>query len=191
IAGLSFAFDGGADNLLGNARQLRRLPHNSFFRHADVPFLAGLLQHIAKGGASAQRRSAVNAEPASQLVGGLETKAPYIGSQAIGIAFDQLDGLLAVCFVDAHRPAGADAVRLQKDHDVAHRLLFLPAFSNALDAARPNALDLLQKRRAFVDDLQRAFAEDSDDLLGEVRPDALNQTRTKIFLDALDGMRRR
>ena len=57
--------------------------------------------------------------------------------------------------------------------------------------ARSDALDLLQKRRAFVDDLQGAFAEDGDDLLGEVRADALDQAGAEIFLDALDGVRRR
>ena len=56
---------------------------------------------------------------------------------------------------------------------------------------RADALDLLQERRALVDDLQRALAEDLDDLAGVVRADALDQAGAEILLDALGGVRRR
>src|SRR5262249_29524111 len=103
----------------------------------------------------------------------------------------QLDGLLAVGLVDAHGPGGADAVRLQEDEDVAHRLLLAPALADALHAAGADSLDLLQKGGALVDDLQGARAEDLDDLAGEVRADALDEAGAEVAGDALGGVRRR
>ena len=152
---------------------------------------AQLLKDVANRGPSPQRRGAVDAEPFGQFVGGLEADAPDVGGQAIGIFLHQLDGLVAVGLVDADGPGGADAVRLQEHHDAADGFLLLPAFADALDAARADALDLLQKRRAFVDDVEGAFAEDLDDLAGEVRADALDQTGAEILFDALHGVRRR
>src|SRR5579875_1832545 len=155
-----------------------------------MSFLTSLLQHVAQGRAGAERRSAIDAEPASQLISAFEAEAPHIRCQAVRITLDQLDRLIAIGLVDAHGAADAKAVRLQKDHDVAHRLLFLPAFPNALDAARTDAFDFLQERRAFIDDLQGTFTEDSNDPLGEVWPNALDQPRTKVFLDPLDSVGR-
>ena len=66
--------------------------------------------------------------------------------QAIRVRAHQLDGLVAVGLVDADGPGGADAVRLQEDHDVADGLLLLPALADLLDALRADALDLLAGR---------------------------------------------
>ena len=54
--------------------------------------------------------------------------------QPVRVGAHQVDGLVAVGLVDAHGPRGADAVRLQEDHDAAHGLLLLPALADALDA---------------------------------------------------------
>src|SRR5262249_6913066 len=125
-----------------------------------------------------------------ELVGALEADAPDVGGQAIRVGPHQVDGLVAVCLVDADGPGGADAVRLEEDHNGPHRLLLLPALADALDAARADALDLLEERRAVVDDLQGALAEDLDDLAGEVRADALDEPGAEVLLDAGCRVRR-
>ena len=79
---------------------------------------------------------------------------------------------------------------MQEDHDVAHRLLLLPAFADLLDALPADALDLRQERRAFIDDLQGAFAEDLDDLVGVMGADPLDEAGAKKFLDAFDRVGR-
>src|SRR5579871_187916 len=186
VARLSFRFDRGAKDVLRNTGQLRRLPNNGFLRRADVAFLTGLLQHVPQGGPRPQWRGAIHTQTLGQLIRGLETEAPNVGGQAIRIATHQFDGLVAIRFVDAHRPSSANAVGLQKNHDVAHRFLLMPAFANALDTPRTNSLNFLQKSRTFVNDLQGALAKDSDNLPGIVRPDALDQSGAEVFLDSLD-----
>jgi hypothetical protein len=155
-----------------------------------VPLGAELLQDVAQGGAGAQRRGAVDAEALGQLVGRLEAEAPHVGGQAVRVGPHQLQRALAVGLVDAHRPRRADAVRLEEDHDAAHRLLLLPALADALDAPGADALDLLEVRRALVDDFQGALAEHVHDLAGEVGADALDQPRAEVLDDALAGVRR-
>src|SRR5262249_9378876 len=71
-----------------------------------------------------------------------------------------------------------------------HRLLLAPAFADAGDARRADALDLLEERRALVDHLQGALAEHLDDLLRVLRADALDQARGEVLLDALGRGRR-
>src|SRR5262249_39031341 len=83
--------------------------------------------------------------------------------------------------VDADGAGGAEAMRLQKDHDRADGLLLLPTLANPLDAPPADALDLIQERRAFVDDLERPLAEDLDDLAGKVRADPLDQPGADLF----------
>src|SRR5262249_58686081 len=100
-------------------------------------------------------------------------------------------GLFAVSLVDSHGPRGADAVRLEKDHDAAHRLLFLPAFADALQAARADAFHLLEERRALVDDRQGAFAEYLNNFTCEVRADPLDQAGAEILLNPFHRVRRR
>src|SRR5262249_4715835 len=100
------------------------------------------------------------------------------------------DRLIAVRLVDAHGPRRADAVRLQKHHDGPHGLLLLPAFADALDTARADPLDLLEKSGALVNDGQGALAEDVDNLAREMWTDPLDEPGGEILGDALGRVRR-
>ena len=51
-----------------------------------------------------------DADLLSNLVGGLEADAVDVLGQAVWVGLDLLNRALAVGLVDAHRPAGADAV---------------------------------------------------------------------------------
>src|SRR5262249_45084637 len=132
----------------------------------------------------------IDAQSPGQRICSLKAEAPHVGGQAIGIGANDVQRLIAIRLVDADRPAGADAVGLEKDHDVAHGLLFLPALADALNAARADALDLVEVCWALVDDIKGALTEGLDDLPGEVWPDALDEPGAKIFLDAFQGVRR-
>src|SRR5262249_29520617 len=132
-----------------------------------------------------------DAQAAGQLVRGLEADAPDVGGQAIGVGPHQFHGLVAVGLVDAHGPRGADAVRLEEDHDATDGLLLLPALADALQSARAEPRDLLKEGRDFVDDLQRALAKNGNDFAGEMWADALDQSRAEVLLNALNAVRRR
>src|SRR5262249_43686994 len=166
-------------------RVFDRLLDDRGFRVADVPLAAALLEHKADRRPGPQRRVALDPEAQGEAVRGLETDAPDVGGQAVRVGPHQFNGLVAVGLVDADGAGCADAVFLQKQHDAAHRLLLLPAFADALQAARADALHLLEKGRALVDDRQGTFAKDFDDLAGEVRADALDQAGAGVVRDAL------
>src|SRR5207248_325647 len=110
-------------------------------------------------------RVRIDAELAGQLVGGGEADAPDVVGEAVGVGADDVERLVAVGLVDADGAGRAQAVRLKEDEDVAHRFLLLPALADLLDAAGPDAADVLQERRALIDDVERLGAEDADNLL--------------------------
>src|SRR5207244_2335530 len=58
-------------------------------------------------------------------------------------------------------------------------------FADLRDAARTNALDVLEKDGALLNNLERAPPEDFDNAVGKTRSDALDQSGTEVFLDPL------
>src|SRR5947209_1492138 len=116
---------------------------------------------------------------------------PYREHHHVQILLHPFDGPVAIGLVDPDSPGRADAMRLQEEHDSAHRLLLLPALPDALNPARAEPLHLLQEGRTLVDDSQRLVAKDSDDLAREVRPNPLDQSGTEVTLDRLGRLWRR
>ena len=196
VAGLSFRLDGVGHDFARNVGdagllfQQRRVEQRRF-RIGDVAFLAEALQEEADGGAGAVRRLRIDAETPAEVVGRLEADAPDVGGQAIRVAAHHVDGLIAIGLVDADGAGRADAVRLKKDHDGADGFVLLPAFADALNAARADALDFLEERRTFVDDGKGALAENFDDFVGQMRADAFDEPGTKVLFDAFESLRRR
>src|SRR5262249_29850441 len=93
------------------------------------------------------------------LVGGLEADAVNLLRQEIGIGPDLFDGGFAVSLVNADRAAGAYAVGVEEDHDLADDLLFRPGFLDAAAPLRADAFDVLQSPRFVFDDVGDLLAE--------------------------------
>ncbi len=77
-----------------------------------------------------------------------------------------------VGFEDSDCPRGSDAVAVQEDRDLPHRLLFGPGCQNARGTSRPDAIDLAQPIRCGLDDIEDFLAE--FELLGINRAHAPN-----------------
>ena len=77
-------------------------------------------------------------------VGGLEADAADVARQAVRVLRHDLDGVGAVGLVDAHRPRRADAVAVQKHHDLADDLLLGPGGDDAIRTHRADAVDFPQ-----------------------------------------------
>src|SRR5581483_6531353 len=103
------------------------------------------------------------------------------------IRLNQVQRLVAIGLVNPHRAGRADAVRLQEDHDGAHRLVLMPALADALHAARTDALDLMQEGRALINHRQGARTEHADDAFGKLWADALDEPGTEILLNPIGG----
>jgi len=71
------------------------------------------------------------------LIRGLETDTGDVIGERVGVGAHGLNRLVSVGLEDANCAAGADAVRMQENHDLPNRFLFLPGFLNASPAFLP------------------------------------------------------
>ena len=93
---------------------------------AAVALVGQFLQDVLQAGLGAQFGLLADAQALGDLVGGLEADARDISGQPVWVLGDLLDRLVPVRLVDAKGPAGADAVAVQKDHDLPDHLLLVP-----------------------------------------------------------------
>jgi len=89
---------------------------------------------------------------------------------------------------DPHRPRCADAIAVQKDHDLSHRLLLSPRGHNASRPHRANAIDLAQPAGCCLDHVEHLLAEGAQQILRVDRADAADHARGEILLDAFDRL---
>src|ERR1039458_762949 len=92
---------------------------------------------------------------------------------------------------DSYRSAGAHAVAVQEQHDLADLFCFLPCVRDPLSALGADAIDRLQFSGSVLDHGQNLGSESPDQLLGENRPDTLDQAAAEVPLDPLGGGRDR
>ncbi len=151
-----------------------------------VAVAGDLLQDVAHAGLGADQGVVGDAEALGDGIGGLEPDAVDVQRQAVGVLPHPLDRLVAVGLVDAHRPGGADAMGLQKHHDLAHDLLLGPGAGHPLLALGPDALQLQQSFGLLLDDVEDLLAEGAHQLAGEMRADALDHARAQVLLDAFE-----
>src|ERR1019366_551738 len=100
-----------------------------------------------------------------------------------GVGLDLFDCPLAIGLVDANRPARADAVRVEENHDLADDLLLGPGLLNPRPALWSNAVNILQPGGLLLDDLENLLAELLDQLLGVNGADALDHPAAQVFFD--------
>src|SRR6185436_553236 len=85
-----------------------------------------LAQHVLESGTGTNEGIMRNPDALGDLVSRLETDAVDFVREQIRVCANALDRIFAIGFVDAHCPAGADSVRVEKDHDLANDLLVGP-----------------------------------------------------------------
>ena len=128
-----------------------------------------------------------DADRPRDLVRGDEADAEDVARQPVGVVLDDLDGVIAVGFVDLDGQAGGDAVALQEKHHLFDLLLFGPGAGDQIHPFAADAEHLVQALRFLFDDLQRFQPEFAHDAFGRHRADALDQPAAQVFLQAGDG----
>src|ERR1035441_482085 len=142
---------------------------------------------MVQTGTGTDERVDGDGDPLGDLVGGLEADAVDVLGQAVWVELDLLDRALAAGLVDAHRPAGADAVAVEEHHDLADDLLLRPGFLDALAALGADAVYVLQAGGLLLDDVKNLLAELLHQLPGVYGANALDHPAAQILLDALPG----
>ena len=156
-----------------------------------MALVRGRLEREGDTGPDALRGGLFHPELGRDGIGGLEADPAHILGQPVGVLGHDLDGLIAVGLEDAHRPRRADAMCVQEDHDLPHRLLLGPARHDAGGSHRTDAGNLGEALGIGLDDLEGIHAKGSDDALGHGRSDAAHLARGEVLLDALGPGRRR
>ena len=110
-----------------------------------------------------------------------------IHSQPVGIFAHDLKRVGPVGAIDAHGIGGRDAVRLQKEHEIADASVRGPALLDALQPLLAHAVHGKQPIRLLVQNTDGVRAEGIHNAPGQTFPHALNQPRGKIEPDALAG----
>jgi hypothetical protein len=130
-----------------------------------------------------------DAQAAGDLVGGLEPNPPHIGGQPVRLTPNHLDRVVAVGLVDPHPKRGRHSDALEEDHHLLDGPLLGPGGGDHRGPLGPQTGHLDQPARLLLDQPQRVFAEMVHDPLGHLGPDPLDQPRTQIPANPLDGRR--
>lgn len=154
-----------------------------------VPLVGGLRKGVLEPGLDPLGAVVRDADGLRDAVGGEESDAPDVGSQPVGLVLHDGDRGVLVLLVDADGDGGGDADALEEDHDLLDRLLFLPGRGDHLRPLRAESGHLHEALRVLLDDVQGVDAEVGGDAVGHDRPDALDQARSEVAADALDGRR--
>src|SRR5690606_3055750 len=155
-----------------------------------MPLLRPLLQHVADAGLRSYEGIGRNPQTLRQDIRRLEADAVNIQRQAIGILGHLENGFVAVGLVDPDRSRGADAVGLEKHHDVPDHLLFRPGCGDPLPPPGTDAFDLREALRRLLNNVEHRFPESPDQFPGEMRADAFHHARAQILFDTFQGTRR-
>src|SRR5215813_9250880 len=140
-------------------------------------------------GAHTNQRGLLDAELRRDLISSSEADAADVAGHAVWVFRNKPNSIGAVGLVDAHCARRADAIAVQKQHDLADDLLRSPAGNDPLRAFGADSGDLTQTPRLLLDDLEHGFAENAHELLRIDRADAADHAGAEIFLDPLDCRR--
>src|ERR1039458_9008663 len=150
-----------------------------------MSFRSCFQQHVVDARLCPILRVPRNPDFLRNLVGGREADPVDVLRQHVGIAPHLFDCLLAVGLEDAHRPARADAVAMEEQHDFPYLLCFLPCVCDPLPALGADAVHGLEFGGSVLDHYENLGSEAPDQLLRQNRPDALHQSAAQIPLDPL------
>jgi hypothetical protein len=107
-------------------------------RQITMAALRRFAQNMQHTGLHSQREIAANADLAGEPVGEQKADAMHLLGERIRIFSDLGDRTGAVDPIDAQRQGRADAMALEKHHDILHAALGLPGLH---DPARPHFAD--------------------------------------------------
>jgi len=165
--------------------QRRRELDEFVLGQATVALVHRLGEPVRDARADADHGVLVDADLHRDLVGCPETDAADVAREPVRVLADDLHRIGTVGLEDPHRPGGANPVRVQEQHDLAHHLLFGPAGDDAGRALGADAAHLAQPIGLLLDYVEHLLAEAFGQPLGVDWPDAADHAGAEILLDAL------
>src|SRR2546426_4722607 len=152
-----------------------------------VAIFSKLLQDMPHASLRPDHRVPWNTESLRQSIRRLKANAMDVEGQAIGILPHSGNGFIAIGLVNADRSGGANAMRVQEDHDLANDFLGFPGLNHPLLAFGANTVKVGQPFGRLLNDIEHLCPKGLDQFLGKVRANAFDHPRAQIFLDAFEG----
>ena len=152
-----------------------------------VAIVGKLLQHMTDACLGTDHRVPGYAQPLGQAIRRLEANAVDIEGQTIRILPDPDNGLVPIGLVNADRTGRANAMRVQKDHNLADDFLGFPRFNHPLFAFGTNPVKLGQPFGGLLNDVKDVFLEGLDQLFGKVWSNTFDHPRAEILFHAFEG----
>src|ERR1051325_8500122 len=100
-----------------------------------------------------------NSELLRNLIRRFETDSWNVVREFVRISAHLFDGFLSVSLVDPHRSAGADAIRVQENHDITNDFLLRPGVFDPAPAHGTDAFDVFEPARFVLDNLKYFLSE--------------------------------
>ncbi len=146
ITACAEVLEGGRTSPPATSRSRLGGRHQLFGGRAQWPWSVASRKRMEEAGPHAGHRRR-DAELRGDLVRRLEADAPDVAGEPVGVRSPSM-AIVAVGLEDADGARGADAMAVEEDHDLAHRLLFVPG---GLDrpAAGPMPSTLRRRRGSF------------------------------------------
>ena len=150
-----------------------------------VPLALRLFEGVENPCGEASGRLGRLAHLAGDVVRGFEADPRDIAGEPVGIGAKDVHRFLTVGFEKSQGPRRGEAVEVEENHDVAHRLLPFPGILDAEPARFADSRDFLEPLRFFLDDAEGIVAEGRDDALGVGRTDTVDESAREEADDAL------
>ena len=186
LAGLQLQVQRLLNDRRRDFQQLLRHGHQLIERQPAVAIVHGLGQREADAGARPDHRGLLDPQPGCDGVGRLEADPADVAGEAIGVLREDLDGVRAIGLEDPHGARGADAVRVQEDHDLADDLLIGPPGDDPLGPLRADAGDVSEPLRLRLDDVEHRLGKRLHQPLGVDGADPSDHAGAEILLDPFD-----
>jgi len=152
----------------------------------DMAVVHGLLQHVNDPGLDSEIAVAGKAQLGGNGVRCQKADAVHVEGDPVGVFLHDLQGSRAVVLEQPDRVRAADAVGLQKEHQVADFAVLAPGLLDARQLLGADPFDFEEFVRVVVQDVHGVIAEGLDDAGCYFLAHALDHARLEELPDALD-----
>ena len=139
-----------------------------------MPLVSQSIERVHDSASAPDIVALTEAKLFSDAIGCLKTNSPNVICQPEWVLFNLVNALVAVGFVYFGSERGADAIALEKEHDVFDFLLFLPAFFYLVYTFFPYSVDFKQPVWSIFNHRDRIGAKFGDNSFGKLRPNTFD-----------------
>ena len=152
-----------------------------------MPIVGGLVEHVHQAGFDARGVFGRKPQRLGDPVCGFETDAIDISCQAIGIGLHNVQGFIAILFINLDRQVGAHPMTVQEKHDLLDLLLLFPGGGDQPGPFGTDIRHFTQAPGLCFDHFQGLLAKMLHDALRQARANPTDQPGAQVTANARHG----